>query len=231
MLNFDQFQVLTFDCYGTLIDWETGILKVLRSVLAEHGVATDDNQILETYSEIEAAIEAGPYKAYRAVLSEVIVNFGQQFGFSPRPHEFTALADSIADWPPFEDTVEALRALKTKFQLGIISNVDDDLFAGSNRQLQVEFDFIVTAEQVGAYKPSVKNFEVAIDRIGLPKDQILHVAQSLFHDHLPAKQFGLNTVWINRRRSLVGSGATPPAQAEPDAEFPDLASLVKAAGL
>ena len=100
MLNFDQFQVLTFDCYGTLIDWETGILNALRPVLAERGVATADDQILESYSEIEAAIEAGPYKPYRALLSEVIVNLGLQFGFSPRPHEFTALADSLADWPP-----------------------------------------------------------------------------------------------------------------------------------
>lgn len=231
MLNYDQFKILTFDCYGTLIDWETGILNVLRPLLIEHGVAVGDDQILETYSEIEAAIEAGSYKPYRAVLSGVMVNFGQQFGFSPKPHEFTALADSIADWPPFEDTIDALKALKSKFQLGIISNIDDDLFKGSNKQLQVEFDHIITAEQVGAYKPSLKNFEFAVERIRLPKENILHVAQSLFHDHVPAKQFGLRTVWINRRRSQVGSGATPPAQAKPDAEFPDLASLVKAAGL
>jgi len=213
-LNFDQFKVLTFDCYGTLIDWETGILNVLRPVLAERGVA-----------------EAGQYKPYRAVLSEVMVNIAQQFGFFLKPHEFTTLADSLADWPPFDDTVEALKALKSRFQLGIISNVDDDLFESSNKQLKIEFDHIVTAGQVGAYKPSLKMFEAALEKIGQPKENVLHVAQSLFHDHVPAQQLGLSTVWINRRHNRPGSGATPTAEVTPDAEFPDLASLVKAAGL
>lgn len=231
MLNFDQFKILTFDCYGTLIDWETGILNVLRPLLIEQGVAVGDGQVLETYAGIEAAVEAGSYKPYRAVLSEVMANLGSEFGFSPKPHEFTALAESLADWPPFEDTVEALRALKSKYQLGIISNVDDDLFAGSNKQLQVEFDHIITAGQVGAYKPSLKMFETAMDKIGLDKTEVLHVAQSLFHDHVPAREFGLSTAWINRRHNQTGHGATPPAQITPDAEFPDLASLVKAAGL
>lgn len=231
MINYNSFKILTFDCYGTLIDWETGMLNVLRPVLAERGVAVDDDQILETYAQIESAVKDGPYKPYRAVLSEVMVNMGRQFGFSPRPHEFTALADSLPNWPPFDDTVAGLKKLKSKFQLGIISNIDDDLFAGSNKQLQVEFDHIITAGQVGAYKPSLKMFETALDKIGLPKQKILHVAQSLYHDHVPAQQLGLTTVWINRRHNRPGTGATPHAEATPDAEFPDLASLVKAVGL
>jgi 2-haloacid dehalogenase len=231
MLNFDQFKILTFDCYGTLIDWETGILSVLRPLLIEHDLAVGDDQILETYSELESAIEAGPYKPYRAVLSEITASLGQQFEFLPQPHEFTALAESLPDWPPFEDTVEALKRLKSKFQLGIISNIDDDLFAASNKQLQVEFDYIITAGQVGAYKPSLKMFEAAIERIGLKKKNILHVAQSLFHDHIPAQEFELTTVWINRRHDRPGSGATPRAEVIPDAEFHDLASLAGAIGL
>ncbi len=231
MINYNSFEILTFDCYGTLIDWETGMLNVLRPVLTERGVAVDDDQILETYAQIESAVKDGPYKPYRAILSEVMVNMGRQFGFSPRPHEFTALSDSLADWPPFDDTVSGLKKLKSKFQLGIISNIDDDLFAGSNKQLEVEFDYIITAEQVRAYKPATTVFEYALKKIGLPRQKILHVAQSLYHDHVPAKQFGLSTVWINRRHNRPGSGATPHAEATPDAEFPDLASLVKAVGL
>jgi 2-haloacid dehalogenase len=134
----------------------------------------------------------------------------------------------LPDWPPFSDTVAALEALKSRYRLAIISNTDDDLFAGTNRHLGVKFDYIITAAQVGAYKPSPKMFEYALDKIGFDKSKLLHVAQSLFHDHVTAKQLGLSTVWVNRQRALPGRVSLA---ANPDAEYPDLASLVRAMGL
>jgi 2-haloacid dehalogenase len=128
----------------------------------------------------------------------------------------------VGEWPAFPDTSEALQALKKRFKLGIISNIDDDLFAASNQHLGVTFDWVITAQQVRGYKPSTRNFQVAFDRIGLPGQQLVHVAQSLFHDHVPAKSLGLDTVWVNRRAGKPGSGATPPATAQPDLEVPDL---------
>ena len=132
--------------------------------------------------------------------------------------------------PPFADTQPALKALERRFRLAIISNTDDDLFARTNQQLDVAFDWIVTAQQVKSYKPSLNNFRQALAHIGLPTEQVLHVAQSLFHDHVPAKQLGLETVWVNRRHGKAGSGATPMADARPDLEVPDLATLVTLSG-
>ena len=133
------------------------------------------------------------------------------------------------DWVPFSDTVNALKKLKAKFKLAILSNVDDDLFAISAKHLKVKFDYIITAEQIRSYKPSLNNFKFAIKKIGIPKDKILHIAQSLYHDIAPAKELGLSTIWINRRNGKEGFGATPPASAKPDMEFPDLKSLASAA--
>jgi 2-haloacid dehalogenase len=135
----------------------------------------------------------------------------------------------VSDWPAFPDSPAALARLKTRFRLGVITNCDDDLFAGSAARLGVVFDWIVTAQSVGSYKPDPRNFLVALERLGLPRERILHVAQSLFHDHVPAKRLGLSTVWIDRRRGRPGFGATPEADASPDATFPDLASFAEAA--
>src|SRR5215213_5899106 len=155
----------------------------------------------------------------------------QEVGFEPSPSEVQALPDSVRYWLPFPDTVNALRALKGTYKLAIISNIDDGLFALTARYLEVEFDYIVTAEQAGTYKPSPNNFELALERIGAAPERILHVAESLFHDHAPAKKMGLDTAWIHRRAAKGGFGATPPAEAEPDLEVPDLDSLVNALGL
>ena len=231
MLDFNRFRILTFDCYGTLIDWETGILNAVRPCVSQHGVGINDSQILEVYAEIEAMLEEGPYRPYRKILHQVMAMMCKRFGFDPDPEQYTTIADSIQNWPPFADTVEALKALKSKYQLAIVSNVDDDLFAGSQKHLKVEFDHVITAGQSLAYKPSKKMFEYAVGEIGLPKEQILHVAQSLYHDHVPAQEFGLSTVWINRRQGQAGSGATPVATATPDAEFPDMASFARATGV
>jgi 2-haloacid dehalogenase len=136
---------------------------------------------------------------------------------------------SVGDWPAFPDSADALTRLKQRYRLGVITNCDDDLFARSNRRLGVTFDWVITAQQVGSYKPNPRNFEVAFQRMGVPRDRILHVAQSLFHDHVPAKRLGLTTAWINRRHDRSGSGATPPAEAKPDLETPDMATFAELA--
>jgi 2-haloacid dehalogenase len=227
-LDFHRFEVLSFDCYGTLIDWRHGILNAVRPVLSKHGVSLAEEKILETYSRYEAEIEAGPYRPYRDILSEVMVQICGEFGIKPTDTERDIIGTTLPDWPPFEDTVDALNALKTRYQLAIISNTDDDLFAGTNRRLEVSFDHIITAAQVGAYKPSPRVFEHALAKIGCGKGKLLHVAQSLYHDHVPAKKLGLSAVWINRRQALPSRVTTA---ARLDAEFPDLAALVKATGI
>jgi 2-haloacid dehalogenase len=230
-LDFSTFRALTFDCYGTIIDWEAGILAALRPVFERRAVQARDDELLEAFGAAEAEIEAGPYQRYRDVLGEVLVRLGRDRGFEPTQEEVDAFGGSVGEWPPFGDSVEALRRLATRFRLGVITNCDDDLFATTSRGLGVTFDPVVTAQQVGSYKPSHRNFEVMFDRLGLPRDQILHVAQSLFHDHVPAKELGLSTVWVDRRQGRGGSGATKPANATPDLVVPDLATLAESAGV
>ncbi len=231
MLDFSSRKALTFDCYGTLIDWESGILTALRPILDRYRVELDDDRLLELYARHEPDAQQGGYRTYREVLGSVVLRIGRELGFTPAPDEIASLAHSIADWKPFPDTVEALRKLKGRFKLGIISNIDDDLLSGSARRLEVEFDWIVTAEQVRSYKPSVNNFERALARIDLHADAIVHVAQSLFHDVVPAHELGIATVWVNRGGARPGSGATPAAVARPDMEVPDLAALVSIIGI
>jgi 2-haloacid dehalogenase len=230
MIDLSDTRVLTFDCYGTLVDWETGIVAALRPLLDRHGVAVDDERLLQLFGELEAAIEAGPYQPYRAVLTAVAQGLGARLGFTPAAEAAARFAGSVGDWPPFADTPAALAALQRRFRLAIISNVDDDLFVRTNQRLGITFDWIITAQQVGSYKPALANFRVALERIGLPPAQVVHVAQSLYHDHVPAKQLGLRTVWVNRRQGKAGAGATPPAAAQPDLEVPDLATLARLAG-
>ncbi|MEE8576551.1 MAG: HAD-IA family hydrolase [candidate division Zixibacteria bacterium] len=219
-------KLISFDCYGTLIDWETGILAALKPMLESHGVVCDDDTLLETYAGCEAEEEERDYRPYRQVLRSVTCNLGERFSFTPSTNDLLVLEESIKNWPPFSDTVAALRQLKKHFQLAIISNIDDDLFVGSAEQLQVEFDFVTTAAQANAYKPSLKVFEAAAQAIGMDKRDWLHVAQSLYHDILPSNNFGLSSVWVNRRKGQPGSGATPKASATPDLTVADLESLV-----
>lgn len=227
MLDFSKFEVLTFDCYGTLIDWESGILQSLKSIFIRHGVGLPESEILEKYAQFEACAEQGEYLKYRLILQSVVESFGKALGFIPSPEELRDFPDSLQNWPAFPDTVAALQTLAKRYRLGIISNIDDDLFAHTAKRLRVRFDWVITAEQVGAYKPSTKNFIYAFDKIGIAPARILHVAQSLYHDHVPAKKLGLATVWVNRRKGLPGRGATPPAKAHPNLEAPDLKTLVE----
>jgi 2-haloacid dehalogenase len=224
-MDFARKDVLTFDCYGTLIDWETGILSAVQPVLRAHHVNVSDEMLLECYAELEALAEAGPYRPYTEVLATVMRGLGDRIGFAPTSANIAALAGSVANWPAFGDSPVALAALKRRFKLAIISNIDDELFAASNRRLGVQFDWVITAQQARSYKPSTNNFQVAFERIGLPTERLLHVAQSLFHDHVPAKALGLDTVWVNRRQTKHGFGATPPATAQPDLEVPDMQTL------
>ncbi len=231
MLRFDDFDVLTFDCYGTLIDWETGILDALRPIFAAHRVDPASDRTLELYGELESAAERGAYREYKAVLRAVLDGLGARLGFAPTATELEQFSTSVKDWPAFPDSAAALRALHKKYRLAIVSNIDDDLFAHSAQRLQVRFDWIITAQQAKSYKPSLNNFRLAFDRIGLPQHRILHVAQSLFHDIAPANTLGLASVWVNRRQTKEGPGATPVAQAHPDLEVPDLKTLAETMGL
>jgi 2-haloacid dehalogenase len=235
LLDANKYEVLSFDCYGTLVDWESGIISGLRPVLRAHGVEATDEEILDLHAQTEhqlqAASKKGAYVKYRDVLGEEVREAGRRWGFEPNRAEVRTLPESVRYWLPFADTVNALRALKGTYKLAIISNIDDGLFALTARYLEVEFDWIVTAEQAETYKPSPNNFELALKRIGAEPERILHGAESLFHDHAPAKGMGLDTAWIHRRAAKGGFGATPSAEAEPDLELPDLESLVYALGL
>jgi len=229
MFDFACFSTLTFDCYGTLIDWETGILSVLRPMVAAHRKSLSDAQILELYSDLEAEAERGEFQPYREVLQSVVRGFGQRLDFNPSKEEIRSLPDSLATWRPFPDTVAALRKLKACHRLAIISNIDDDLFAHSAPKLEVLFDFVITAQQARAYKPSHHLFQLAEQTISISRSEWLHVGQSIYHDVIPAKSLGIATVWVNRPSPRPNAGAAKAASSQPDLEVPDLKSLAELA--
>ncbi|MCU1302850.1 MAG: haloacid dehalogenase, type [Candidatus Sulfotelmatobacter sp.] len=226
MLDFSRFEILTFDCYGTLINWEQGILQSIHRILAAHGKDSDDATILQLYGDFEASAEQGVYRSYREVLQSVVGHFGEHFGFAPTNDEIRSLPESIPNWKPWPDTRDALRSLHERFRLAIISNVDDDLFARTQPQLGVKFDQIITAQQAKAYKPSLKIFHLALSRVGVPAHRILHIGQSIYHDVIPAKSLGLATVWVNRPSPRTGVGAVKAAQGHPDLQVSGLAEIV-----
>jgi len=225
MLDFSRFEILTFDCYGTLINWEAGLLPALHRVLSAHGKNIDDGTLLRLYGDFEQRSEAGPFQPYREVLSSVVGQFGKELGFTPSLEEVSSLARSLSTWSPWTDTVGALRQLKTKYRLAILSNIDDDLFASTRPKLEVEFDEVMTAQQAQAYKPSLKLFELALNRVKAPAHRVLHVGQSLYHDVVPAQALGLATVWVNRPSARPGVGAVKQAHAIPDVTVSSLAEL------
>ena len=229
MFSFSEFVCLTFDCYGTLIDWESGILSALKPLLAEHGREMRDDALLEMYGKFEAQAEAGEYRRYRDILRFVTQRIASRLSFALHEQEIDLLPNSLKNWPAFPDTVEALRQLKSRYKLAIISNTDDDLFAETAKTLEVPFDFVITAEKARSYKPSRRNFELAVERIGLPKGKILHCAQSRYHDIVPTKELGIANVWVDRRTGRLGPGATYPATAMPDFTVTSLRELADAA--
>lgn len=229
MLDFTRFEILTFDCYGTLIDWESGILSALHRILSAHGKKMDDATLLKLYGDFELRSEQGKFHPYHEVLESVVRQFAAELQFTPTAEESRSLPGSLSTWRPWPDTVAALRQLKTRFRLAILSNVDDDLFALTRPQLEVDFDEVITAQQAHAYKPSLKLFELALSRIKAPAHRVLHVGQSIYHDVIPAQALGLATVWVNRPSARPGIGAVKAAEAKPDLTVTSLAELAAAA--
>jgi 2-haloacid dehalogenase len=220
-IDYDAYDVLTFDCYGTLIDWEAGITAALRTALGDAVAGNADEDLLARFAGLEHDAQV-PYQRYREVLASALRGIGSQLEIPVSDAQAREFGASVGDWPAFPDSSEALRRLQTRFKLVPITNCDDDLFAASERRLGISFDLVITAQQVGSYKPDTAGFQLAYERIeaelGTPRSRVLHVAQSLFHDHVPAKGLGMTTVWIDRRDGR-GGGATPEAHAIPDARF------------
>ena len=227
-LKFDHFKVVSFDCFGTLIDWETGILEAIKSVFIWHKIEIPDRQILELYASFESQLQKKRrFLGYREILRRVILRFGQSLGFRPSEDDVLVLEEQLAEWSPFEDSIETLKALRAggRYQVIIASNIDTDLFNGSAEALQHCFDAVITAQQVGAYKPSERVFEAIVEQSGVEPKEILHVAQSLYHDINPASDLGMKTVWVNRHGTRESFGATPAAVADPDLVVTDLRTL------
>jgi 2-haloacid dehalogenase len=233
VVKLTDFGVLTFDCYGTLIDWEAGIATALQPLLSRAG-GIGPSAALERFAHHESAQEAQtPRMRYADLLAEVHRRLAREWGVTMAEDAHRRFGASVADWPAFPDSAEALQALKRRYRLVILSNVDRAGFAASNRRLGVAFDAVFTAEDIGSYKPDPANFRYLLDRLaerGIRREQILHTAQSLFHDHVPAKRAGLATAWIDRRAAQAGGGATL-APAEPpryDFRFESLAAMARA---
>ena len=228
-MDLTKFQLFSFDCYGTLIDWERGLLDALIPICQTHGFAWSDAALLRAFATAESEVEQEANRAgfapYREVLALTLIRMGESLGFRPSTNTRARFAASVGDWPVFEDTVASLAVLARHGKLAVLSNVDNDLFAMTAEKLGVEFDCVFTAADIGSYKPDPANFEHLIEHSPVPKSAMLHVAQSLHHDVGPASKAGLQTVWVNRRAGKPGAGATPPSDATPDLEVPDLKTL------
>lgn len=233
-MQLTDFRVLTFDCYGTLIDWETGMAEALQPLVARtHGRLSRD-AILEAHARHEASQQlATPAKLYSDLLAVVHKRLAEEWGVPTTWDESVAYGHSIRDWPAFDDSAAALRYLKKHYKLVILSNVDNASFAYSARKLGVEFDAVFTAEDIGSYKPSPRNFEYMLDKLagyGIGRETILHTAESLFHDHGAANDFALASCWIHRRHAAEGFGATltPGKTPHVDFRFTSMAALAEA---
>jgi 2-haloalkanoic acid dehalogenase type II len=231
-MQLSQFKALSFDCYGTLIDWETGLARAFEPLRAASGVSPAE--LLEAYGKAEhEAEEAHPKMRYSDLLQLVYRQLSERFGLSEDDEAARAFGRSVGDWPAFPDTREALSYLKRHFKLIILSNVDRSSFALTNERLGTEFDQVLTAEEIGSYKPDLRNFEFLLDRLrseAIEKTELLHVAQSLFHDHVPANSIGIASAWIDRRHGKPGGGATrvPASRPHFDFRFTSLGELAAA---
>jgi 2-haloalkanoic acid dehalogenase type II len=233
-MRLTDFRVLTFDCYGTLIDWESGIYAALQPLLRKLPAAPPRDAVLEQFARHESAQEAEtPAMIYSELLARVHRRLADELGVTASEEEDRRFGASVPDWPAFADSASSLQYLKKYFQLVILSNVDRESFRGSNKRLGVEFDAIYTAQDIGSYKPNPANFSYLLQHLearGLRHGDILHTAQSLFHDHGPAKKIGLATAWIDRRHEQPGWGATMPVAdgVRYDFRFNSMADMVKA---
>ncbi len=214
-------RVMTFDCYGTLIDWEQGMRGALKCLIRSRGLAVTVDAIHQRYGEVERQVQAGPYRSYREVLRMGVKGAFQALGVQLSGADADIFADTLPTWPLFPDTTEVLRQLKRKgHRLVILSNVDDDLVEGTVRAIGVEFDGVITAEQVRSYKPAPGHWDRMLEAFQVPKEQVFHVAQSYYHDLVPAARLGFTTVWINRY------GPPLPDSVQPDYQFRDLRGLL-----
>jgi 2-haloalkanoic acid dehalogenase type II len=233
-MRLSDFRVLTFDCYGTLIDWETGLFSALQPLLQKSGRRQARDEVLAAFGNHESAQESEtPSMVYSNLLAEIHRRLAREWGVATTAHEDEKFGNSVPAWPAFADTVQALRYLKQHYKLVILSNVDRASFAGSNARLEVAFDAVYTAEDIGSYKPDARNFRYLLERLaerGISRGEILHTAQSLFHDHAPANAAGLASAWIDRRHAMEGWGATRPPATNPtyNFRFTSLASMVEA---
>ncbi len=234
-MEISDFEAISFDCYGTLVDWEAGLLAVLGPWARSRELTLDGDALLAAYAGHEEQAEAEhPRTPYPEILRRSMTALGRELGAEVTAEDAERLAMSVPDWPPFGDSSAALAALGRQFKLIILSNVDRSSFAGTAERLGVTFDSVLTAQDIGYYKPSPWNFAALQEearRLGVGEGRLLHAAQSLFHDHVPAKAAGLRTVWINRRQGRPGWGATPapPVEVKPDWEFPSMAAFAAAA--
>jgi len=229
LLDYD---ALTFDCYGTLIDWETGLLRAIADALPEEDRPADE--VLETFGRFESEEEtAAPALPYPKILGRVLLRLADAWGLGVPPGSAEAFGASVGSWPAFSDSPQALQVLKRHYRLVILSNVDRASFRASQRRLGVDFDFVFTAQDIGSYKPDPRNFEHMLEKLAterIARDRILHTAQSLHHDHVPAARLGLATCWIDRRHAKPGWGATvaPGEKVEVTYRFPSLAEMATA---
>jgi len=234
MAKLTDFNTLTFDCYGTLIDWESGMIDALDPLTSKLGRAFTRDQILEAHARHEASQQRyTPAMRYRELLAVVYKRLAEEWAVPVSWAECVTYGRSIKDWPAFEDSARALQYLKKHYKLVILSNVDNESFAASNQRLRVDFDAIITAEDIGSYKPSLRNFEYMLEKLadcGIEKGAILHTAESLFHDHGPANRCGLASCWIYRRHAQEGFGATrdPGEMPSYDFRFTSMAEMVNA---
>jgi putative hydrolase of the HAD superfamily len=228
------FEALTFDCYGTLIDWESGMIESLKPLTSKAPRPLTRDEILEAHARHESSQQVQtPAKLYRDLLATVYRRLAKEWGVAVSWSDCVAYGRSIRNWPAFADSVAALQYLKRHYKLVILSNVDNESFSLSNEKLGVEFDAVYTAEDCGSYKPSARNFEYMLAKLktlGIEESRILHTAESLFHDHAPANEYGLASCWIHRRHGQEGSGATIALSQAPryDFRFESMADMVKA---
>ena len=233
-MKLTQFKALTFDCYGTLIDWESGMVAALKPLTAKVKRPLTRDEILEAHARHESSQQhETPAKRYSELLAVVYKRLAEEWGVPQSWDECLAYGNSIRDWPAFPDSADALAYLKQHYKLVILSNIDNASFAHSNRKLGVTFDAVYTAEDIGSYKPAARNFDYMLDKLktlGLEKKDILHTAESLFHDHRPANDQGLHNCWIFRRFDKEGFGATmnPGVMPTYDFRFTSMAELAAA---
>jgi 2-haloacid dehalogenase len=233
-MKLTDFKALTFDCYGTLIDWESGMIEALKPLTGKLSSALSRDEILEAHARHESSQQIQtPAKPYRELLAIVYRRLAEEWGVPVSWSECAAYGRSVKDWPAFADSAGALQYLKQHYKLVILSNVDNESFSASNEKLKVDFNAVYTAEDVGSYKPSSRNFEYMLAKLktlGIQKEQILHTAESTFHDHGPANAFGLASCWIYRRHDRQGFGATmvPAEMPKYDFRFTSMAGLVEA---